>query len=53
MEISKEEEVECILKDAPLAVVTGAVGVDGVNAKRMRVFMEVLGYIRSFNEMVL
>ena len=42
VEMSKEEEVECILKAALLAVGSGMVESAGVNANHMGVFLEVL-----------
>ena len=42
VETSKEEEVDCILEAAPLAVDTGSVEADGVNANHLGDFVEVL-----------
>ena len=44
LEKSKEEEVECILKPAPVALGAGAAGASGLNVKRSGVFVEVFKY---------
>ena len=48
MEISEEEEVDCVLEAAPLALVSGAAELTGVNANRPWVFVETLKYSQSF-----
>ena len=50
VETSKEEEVESILEATPLAVCTGEVEADVVNAKRLGVFVEVSKDRRRFKE---
>ena len=44
VETSEEDEVERVLKAALVAVGSGAVFVDRVNAKRLVLFVEVLKY---------
>ena len=51
METSEEEEVEQVLKDAPLAGSGGAVDSAGVNAKHPGGFVEVLKVRRGFIEL--
>ena len=50
MEKSKEEEAECVIKDASFVVVSRVEEATGVNAKRPGVFVEVLGYKQRFKE---
>ena len=46
----KEEEVGCILKDAPIVVGVGVVAAASVNAKRLGVFMDFLKYSKRVKE---
>ena len=50
METSNEEEVERLIKAAPLPVGAGEVEAAGVNVKCLGVFMEVLEYTKIFKE---
>ena len=51
METSKEEEMDSAIEAAPLAVGTGVVEADRLNAKHPGVFMEVLKDRQRFKEL--
>ena len=49
--MSKEEELERVLKATPLSVGAGTAELDGVNAKCLGVFAEILKVRRSLIEL--